>query len=147
MSRQLHTFPGGLRLQTFKDLSDSEIAIQQQLPERLILPLQQHIGIPAEPVVKIGDHVLKGQVIARENGYVSVPVHASTSGRIIDIGDYPVPHPSELKAPCIVIESDGDDKWFDIKPTHEYASLDPEKLQDVIRECGITGLGGSSNPS
>lgn len=147
MSRQLYTFPGGLRLENFKSLSDKESAIQQQLPERLILPMQQHIGIPAEPVVRIGDKVLKGQVIARENGYVSVPVHASTSGRIIDIGDYPVPHPSELKAPCIVIESDGEDKWFDIKPMHEYASVDPVQLQDVIRECGITGLGGAGFPS
>ena len=147
MSRQLHAFPGGLRLRTYKDLSDSEVAVQQRLPERLVLPMQQHIGIPAEPVVKVGDHVLKGQVIARENGYVSVPVHASTSGRIVDIGDYPVPHPSELKAPCIVIEADGEDKWFDIKPTHEYASLDPERLQDVIRECGITGLGGAGFPA
>jgi len=147
MNRQLHTFPGGMKLHTFKHLSDKEIAIQQELPERLILPLQQHIGIPSEPVVKIGDKVLKGQVIARENGYVSVPVHASTSGTIIDIGDYPVPHPSELSAPCIVIESDGEDKWFDIKPTHEYASLDPQKLQDVIRECGVTGLGGAGFPA
>lgn len=147
MNRQLHTFHGGLNLATFKELSNREIAVQQQLPDRLILPLQQHIGIPAEPVVGIGDIVLKGQVIARENGYVSVPVHASTSGRVVDIDDYPVPHPSELKAPCIVIESDGEDKWFDIKPTHEYASVDPIRLQEVIRECGITGLGGAGFPA
>ena len=147
MSRQLHTFHGGLKLETFKHLSDMEVAVQQQLPERLILPLQQHIGIPAEPVVRIGDHVLKGQVIARANGYVSVPVHASTSGRIIDIGDYPVPHPSELKAPCIVIEADGRDQWWEIKPTHEYASVDPQKLQEVIRDCGISGLGGAGFPA
>lgn len=147
VDRQLHTFPGGLRLATFKDLSDKEMAIQQQLPERLILPLQQHIGLPAEPIIKIGDKVLKGQVIARENGYVSLPVHASTSGKVIDIGNYPVPHPSELKAPCIVIESDGEDKWFDIKPTHEYTSVDPKELQEVIRECGITGLGGAGFPA
>ena len=147
MARQLHSFAGGLRLETFKYLSDSEIAVQQQLPERLILPLQQHIGIPAEPVVEIGERVLKGQVIARGNGYVSVPIHASTSGRISDIGDYPVPHPSELPAPCIVIEADGEDKWFDIQPTHEYASVDPEQLLEVIRECGISGLGGAGFPT
>ncbi|MBF8269352.1 MAG: Electron transport complex, RnfABCDGE type, C subunit [Gammaproteobacteria bacterium] len=147
MSRQLHTFPGGLKLATFKHLSDSEMAQQQALPERLILPLQQHIGIPAEPVVRIGDQVLKGQVIARANGYVSLPVHASTSGRIIDIGDYPVPHPSGLNAPCIVIEADGLDQWGEITPTHEYASVDPQELQTVICECGISGLGGAGFPA
>ncbi len=111
------------------------------------MPLQQHIGIPSLPVVAVGEKVLKGQVIARASGYVSVPMHASTSGRIIDIGDYPVPHPSELKAPCIVIESDGEDKLFDIRPTREYASVDPKKLQAVIRECGIIGLGGAGFPA
>ena len=147
MSRQLHSFPGGLRLETYKSLSDRVPAEQQALPERLCLPLLQHIGIPAEPIVKIGDPVLKGQVIARANGYVSVPVHASTSGKIIDIGDYPVPHPSELKAPCIVIEADGADQWCDIQPTHEYHSVDPEKLQTLIRECGVSGLGGAGFPA
>ena len=147
MDRQLHRFHGGLQLQTYKELSDGDPSVLQQIPQRLILPMQQHIGIPAVPVVKVGDHVLKGQVIARESGYVSLPVHASTSGQVIDIGDYPVPHPSELKAPCIVIEADGEDRWFDIRPTHEYSSVDPRRLQEVIRECGITGLGGAGFPA
>lgn len=147
MSRELHTFPGGLKMPTFKELSDKEMSILHPLPERLILPLQQHIGIPSLPIVAIGDRVLKGQPVARANGYVSVPMHASTSGRIIDIGDYPIPHPSDLNAPCIVIEADGEDKLFDIKPTHEYTSVDPRKLQEVIRECGIIGLGGAGFPA
>lgn len=147
MTRMLHSFPGGLHLQTQKEISDQEISLQHPLPERIILPLQQHIGIASVPIVKIGDKVLKGQTIARANGYVSVPLHASTSGKIIDIGNYPVPHPVELKAPCIVIETDGEDKWFDIRPTHEYASVDPTELQAVILECGITGLGGAGFPA
>lgn len=147
MSRILHPFPGGLRLDTYKELSDREVSEQQSLPERVILPLQQHIGIPAEPVVKTGDKVLKGQIIARASGYVCVPIHASTSGKVIDIGNYPVPHPSELKAPCIVIEADGEDQWFDIQPTNDYISVDPKQLQAVIRECGIIGLGGAGFPA
>ncbi|MFQ5658847.1 MAG: electron transport complex subunit RsxC [Gammaproteobacteria bacterium] len=147
MSRELHSFPGGLRLETHKHLSANEVSLLHPLPEKIILPLQQHIGIASEPVVSIGDKVLKGQIIARANGYVSVPLHASTSGKIIDIGNYPVPHPAELEAPCIVIETDGKDEWFDIKPTHEYASVDPKALQAVIRECGITGLGGAGFPT
>jgi len=147
MSRRLHSFPGGLRLETYKSLTDGVPAEQQPLPERLFLPLQQHIGIPAEPIIRIGDPVLKGQVIARANGYVSVPVHASTSGKIIDIGEYPVPHPSEMRAPSIVIETDGADQWCEIRPTREFAMLDPQELQAVIWECGVSGLGGAGFPA
>jgi Na+-translocating ferredoxin:NAD+ oxidoreductase subunit C len=147
MSRQLYDFPGGLKFETYKKLTNSIVAIQHPLPERIILPLRQHIGIPSVPVVKIGDHVLKGQLIANADGYVSIPLHASTSGKVIDINDYPVPHAGEHVATCIVIESDGDDKWFDIQPTEDYLSIDPRQLQQVIRSAGINGLGGAGFPS
>ena len=147
MTRELHGFHGGLRFETYKAMTNRIIAERHPLPDRIILPLRQHIGIPSVPVVKVGEHVLKGQPIADADGYVSIPLHASTSGKVIDIGDYPVPHAGELEATCIVIEPDGEEKWFDIKPTREYSSVDPERLQDVIRACGITGLGGAGFPS
>ena len=144
---ELHKFHGGLKLETHKTITDETVAIRHPLPARIILPLRQHIGIPSEPIVKVGDHVLKGQTIARANSYVSIPLHASTSGKVMDIGNYPVPHPAELSATCIVIEPDGNDKWCDINPVHEYALIDPKKLQEVIRDCGITGLGGAGFPA
>ncbi len=147
MSRALHRFPGGLSLTPHKEITNQKPSILHPLPERMFLPLQQHIGIAAVPIVKPGDKVRKGQPIARASGYVSVPVHASTSGAITDIGDYPVPHPSGLDAPCIVLEPDGEDTLFDIEPVNEYASVDPKLLQEVIRECGIAGLGGAGFPA
>jgi len=147
MNRELHAFPGGLNLPTHKELTNARSSLITPLPDLIILPLQQHIGTASEPVVKTGDKVLRGQVVARANGYVSVPVHASTSGRIIDIGDYAVPDSFGLKAPCIVIEPDGDNAWFDVKPTADFSSVDPQKLQDVIREAGIVGLGGAGFPA
>ena len=147
MNRELYPFPGGLQIPPHKELSNAKTSLITPLPDSIILPLQQHIGTPAVPLVKTGDKVLKGQIIARADGYVSVPVHASTSGKIIDIGNYTVPDPLGLKAPCIVIEPDGDDVWFEIKPTHDYASIDPKDLQDVIREAGIVGLGGAGFPA
>jgi electron transport complex protein RnfC len=140
-------FSGGIELQTQKELTASQVSLLQALPERVVLPLQQHIGLPAEPVVGKGDRVFKGQTIARAGGYVSVPVHASTSGTVIDIGPYPVPHPAAIEAPCIVIETDGRDEWFEIRPFHEYESVDPKELQRLIRECGIAGLGGAGFPA
>jgi len=146
-SRELYSFHGGLQMPTHKELSNQKTSLITPLPERIILPLQQHIGVPAEPLLKIGDKVLKGQIIARANGYVSVPIHASTSGKIIDIGNYTVPDSLGLKAPCIVIEPDGNDILFDIKPTAEYSTVDPRVLQEVIREAGIVGLGGAGFPA
>ena len=145
--RELHDFPGGLSLQPHKEITDRKMSILHPLPERLFLPLQQHIGHPATPVVSVGEKVLKGQVIARPDGYVSVPVHASTSGVITDIGPYPVPHPTISTAPCIVLEPDGNDAWFDIKPTEEYDLVEPARLQELIRDCGIVGLGGAGFPA
>ena len=145
--RELHDFPGGLLLEPHKEVTDQKMSILHPLPERMFLPLQQHIGQPAEPAVQVGDRVLKGQIIARAGGYVSVPVHASTSGKITDIGNYPVPHPTISKAPCIVLEPDGNDAWFDIKPTEEYDRTEPAKLQELIRDCGIVGLGGAGFPA
>lgn len=145
--RELHDFPGGLSLQPHKEITDRKISVLHPLPERMFLPLQQHAGHAAAPVVSTGEKVLKGQVIARADGYVSVPVHASTSGTVTDIGPYPVPHPTTSTAPCIVLEPDGDDAWFDIKPAEQYDRIEPVKLQELIRDCGIVGMGGAGFPA
>lgn len=147
MTRTLHSFPGGLELAHHMEWTCGEESLLQPLPERIVLPLQQHIGLPAAPVVKVGDKVFKGQVVAAASGYVSVPIHASTSGTVVDIGLYPVPHPATLSANCIVIEPDGADRWCGIRPVDDYLNLDPRRLQEVIRDCGITGLGGAGFPA
>ena len=147
MSRKLWQFPGGIKLPGHKALSNREPSIPAAIPVRLYLPLQQHIGITSHPVVKIGDKVLKGQVIARAESYVSVPIHASTSGTVVDVGEYPVPHPSGLSAMCVVIEADGQDLWIEKKPPKDYESLEPDALIHIVRDAGIVGMGGAGFPS
>lgn len=119
------------------------------LPKRLVLPLHQHIGAEAKPLVRMGDRVLKGQLIALAQGYVSATLHAPTSGTIADVGDYSVPHPSGLVAPCIVIESDGDERWVDATGLQipEPATADPASLRQRVRDAGIVGLGGAAFPT
>ena len=144
---RLWSFRGGVHPDQHKSASTHAPIEKAHLPSRLVLPLHQHIGEPAEPLFARGDRVLKGQMIARASGYVSAPVHAPTSGTVVDIGDYPIPHPSGLFAPCMVIESDGEDRWIDHAGIGDYETLDPSTLRNVIREAGIVGLGGAGFPS
>ncbi|MEJ2382747.1 MAG: electron transport complex subunit RsxC [Gammaproteobacteria bacterium] len=144
----LRRFHGGLHLPSNKHQSTGLHIARAPVPKRLILPLQQHIGEPAEALVEVGERVLKGQVVARASGYVSVPVHASSSGTVAEIGDHPVPHPSGLSAPCIVIDTDGEDEWTQLpEPTPDYTALDPSALRNRVRDAGIVGLGGAGFPS
>jgi len=148
MSRRLWHFHGGLHLAAHKDESMREEVLPTRLPSRLVLPLQQHIGEPAEPVVTVGEQVLKGQVVARAHGYVSAPVHASSSGTVVAIEERPVAHPSGLSAPCIVIETDGREKWRRRESRiDDFTALDPSELRNRIREAGIVGLGGAGFPA
>lgn len=113
----------------------------------MVLPVHQHIGQSAKPIVKVGDSVLKGQMIAKAEGFVSAPLHASTSGKVIAIEPRPVPHPSGLNALCIVIEPDFNDTWTKLEKIEDYHSLDPSALRNIIRQAGIVGLGGAGFPT
>ncbi|SNR81365.1 electron transport complex subunit RsxC [Pseudomonas segetis] len=144
---QIWDIPGGIHPPERKDLSTQTPIQAAPLPARLIVPLNQHIGVPAEPVVVVGEHVLKGQLIAKANGFVSVPVHAPTSGSVSFIGPQPYPHVSGMLAPAIVIDSDGKDQWCALQPCTDYRQLEPSALLELIRQAGISGLGGAGFPT
>jgi Na+-translocating ferredoxin:NAD+ oxidoreductase subunit C len=145
--RRLWPFTGGLKLPAHKHEATHAPIGQLPLPAHLILPLQQPIGEPPKSVVKVGDRVLKGQVIAQSEGSLSVPVHASSSGQVIAIEDFPIPHPSNLCAPCIVIATDGQETWIDRQPVVDYQTLAPSHLCHLIHQAGIVGLGGAGFPT
>jgi len=146
-SNQLWHFHGGLKLDSHKAMSTASPIVKAKLPTRLVLPVQQHIGKAGVILVKVGDRVLKGQVLAECNEYVSAPVHAPSSGRIVDIDELPAPHPSGLNTLCIVIETDGEDKWAERQPIQQPASKSPAELRQLIRNAGIVGLGGAAFPT
>ncbi|MGB5834247.1 MAG: electron transport complex subunit RsxC, partial [Thiohalocapsa sp.] len=131
-----------------KHLSNREAALDAPLPVQLVIPLQQHIGAPARPCIRIGDRVLKGQVIGESQGYISAPVHASSSGVVRAIEPRPVAHPSGLQAMSVVIETDGADQWAELpSPIVDFPRTDAATLRDRIRNSGIVGMGGASFPS
>lgn len=144
---KLWNFDGGLHLDGHKAESTACAIRASFMPSRLVLPLQQHIGEAAEVIVSEGDHVLKGQMLARAHGYVSVPLHAPTSGTITQITEQPVPHPSGLSAPCILMKPDGKDQWAEMQGIEDYSGLDPSALRNRIRDAGVVGLGGAGFPS
>ena len=110
-NKHLHKFHGGIHPPENKTQSTQSAIEPALLPSKLILPLQQHIGQMAKPLVEVGDRVLKGQMIAEAQGFVSAAVHAPTSGTVTAIAPHGLPHPSGLSELCITIESDGQDEW------------------------------------
>lgn len=143
----LWEIPGGVHPPENKAQSVQQPIRPGPLPAMLVVPLQQHIGAPARPVVQIGDHVLKGQKIADAEGAVSAPIHAPSSGTVIAIGSAPVQHPSELESPCITIATDGEDRWIEHTGVVDYTVLERSQVLSMIREAGIVGMGGAGFPS
>jgi electron transport complex protein RnfC len=145
---RLYTFHGGLRLPSHREVTAATPIVAAGIPPVLVLPFQQHIGEPAECLVKPGDYVYKGQVIATAPGPVSAPVHASSSGTVTTVEKRPVPHPSGLQASCVIIETDGKDCYRQTKHTAiDYRQMEPASLCDLIRQSGIVGLGGAGFPT
>ncbi|PNG07404.1 electron transport complex subunit RsxC [Stutzerimonas stutzeri] len=138
---------GGIHPPERKELSNRTPIQPAPLPKRLILPLAQHLGAPAEPCVTLGERVLKGQRIAVANGFVSAPLHAPTSGVVSFIGAQPYPHASGMLGEAIVIDSDGQDQWIELQPQADYRQLERPALLEIIRQAGISGLGGAGFPT
>ena len=144
---KFHRFKGGVHPEGNKT-STSEAIKTFPMPNRLIIPLLQHIGEPAKALVKTGQFVRKGELIAQGQGDFSAHIHAPTSGKIIDIKPQQAPHPSGLPIECIVIESDHKDQWVDLTPPPANPfSLTEKEIAQRVREAGIVGLGGATFPS
>lgn len=139
-------FFGGIHPGYNKELA-SDLAIEvMPLPEKLVVHFTQNLGAPPEPVVEKGSEVKKGQLIAREAGFVSAPVHAPTSGVIKSIDLYP--HPVGTDMPAAVIIPDGKDEWLEgCDMERDTGGLDPEAIKKMIQEGGLVGMGGASFPT
>lgn len=146
-ARKIFPIPGGVHPPQNKAQSNQAPLQAAPLPEQVCLPLNQHLGALAVPVVEVGDRVLTGQLIARANGFVSANVHASISGTISAIEDRLLPHSSGMSGPCIVIASDGQDEWLPKQANPNYLSANVDELISTIKEAGIIGLGGAGFPT
>ncbi|MEC7306667.1 electron transport complex subunit RsxC [Vibrio crassostreae] len=140
-------FPGGVHPAENKKQSNTTDIVHARLPEEIVLPVKQHIGKPGNLLVAVGDTVLKGQQLtALETGF-TLPVHAPTSGVITSIEPRTTAHPSGLSDMCVVIKPDGLDAWVAKHPVEDFSTKTSDELLDVIRQAGISGMGGAGFPT
>ncbi len=140
------TFKGGAHPHDFKELSKDKTIVTLDAPDKVIIPLSQHIGAPCDPLVAVGDYVKMGQKIGDSKAFVSAPIHSSVSGTVLEIK--PCPNPKGVEVMSVVIENDHKDEPFgDYSFTDTLENLDREKLIELIREAGIVGLGGAGFPT
>jgi len=140
------TFRGGIHVPENKHWTSGKPVEAMPLPQGVVIPLLQHTGAICEPLVKEGDQVTAGQKIGESKAFISAPVHASISGKVVSIG--PMPHPVvPSKIVSVVIESPGDAPPVEWTGASRWEDLDGEEIKARIREGGIVGLGGAAFPT
>ncbi len=141
----LFTFRGGIHPPDNKEVTEKAKIEDFKRPKLLYLPMLQHIGSVLEPLVKVGDKVLKGQKIADSDAFLSVPIHSPVSGVVKKIEV--MPFTMRGKVNTVVIENDYKEEWIERKTYDDYKKLEKEELLRIIRENGIVGLGGAAFPT
>ncbi|SHG02281.1 electron transport complex subunit RsxC [Vibrio gazogenes] len=146
-SGRLWDFPGGVHPPENKHQSNQTPPAAATLPEELVLPLKQHIGKPGDLLVSVGDTVSKGQPLTQSMSVFHLPVHAPTSGTVTAIEPRTTAHPSGLPELAVVIQPDGQETWYQHSAYPDYHLHAPEVLIDMIRQAGISGMGGAGFPT
>jgi len=141
----LATFKGGIHPPDKKELSKDRPISEAKSPQRVVIPLSQHLGAPCKPVVTIGQEVKKGEMIGEPGGFVSAPVHSSVSGKVIAIAEFP--NAMGRMVNSVVIENNGKEEWAALKDTPDYMKLSPDELKDKVKASGIVGMGGAAFPT
>ena len=141
------TFKGGIHVPDEKNTKNLPIT-EFPAPKTVSIPMQQHIGAPATPLVKKGDAVCVGQIIGRFDNGLSCPVHASVSGTVKDI-EMRNSYTGYGKTAHVIIENDFLDTVADtVKPySGELKDATPEEIIEIVKEAGISGMGGAAFPT
>lgn len=144
---QLEGYSGGIHPTENKKNSEHLSLIKFPEPLTVVIPLLQHTGAPAEPIVKVSQYVKTGQKIGESKAYISSPIHASVSGTVVAIE--PRLHPTSGKdVLSVIIQSDGKNILHEsVQPIGEFDTLTPKEIRDIVREKGIVGMGGAGFPT
>ncbi len=139
-------FHGGVHPRDEKKWTGHKTIENPPLPPQVVIPIQQHIGAPPVVLVNKGDTVLKGQPLAKADAFVSAPVHASLSGKVIAVENRP--HPLGIESLSIVIENDGRDSSIEgLAFDPAFMDLSIDEMKKRITEAGLAGMGGAGFPT
>ena len=132
-------------------LSNDAVTQPAPLPKQAVFPMSQHIGAPAKPVVKKGDKVKVGTLIAEAGGFISAPIHSSVSGTVFKVDN--AIHASGYFQPAIIINGEGDeweetiDRSTKLETLEQHPELTPEEIVNRIKAAGVVGMGGACFPT
>lgn len=141
---QAKTFSGGIHPSGNKALTEHLPLEQMPTPKLILLPLAQHLGKQAKPIVKKGVEVAAGTLIAEADGFISAPVHSSIAGAVVSISKEP--HPGGFPRETIIINSNGKDEKF-LFPPSDTESISADEIRQRVAEAGIVGQGGAAFPT
>ena len=133
---------GGVGVSHNKNTAEMPVE-RMPIPEKVVISMQQHIGVPCTPIVKVGDEVAVGQKIGDSDKFVSAPIHATVSGKVTAVGDIKLANGIITKG--VTIESDGEMRMYEgITPP---VVTNKKELCAAVRESGLVGLGGAGFPT
>lgn len=142
----LSTFKGGIHPPERKEITEEIPFSNLAVPHHCYIPLQQHTGAPAKPVVEVGEQVSEGQLIGEADGFISANIHASIPGKVTAIDDHPTVNSKQDR--CVVIEAEGSFSNFQNHVVRdEWKELDKNEIINRIADAGIVGLGGAAFPT
>jgi len=141
----VYVFPGGVHPPENKELTETELIEVLEPPKEVVIPVSQHLGAPATPLVKVKDEVRTGQKIAQSGSFITAAVHSSITGTVKAIENRPHPVFGESKA--IVIQGPGMD-MLEFKPANRrWIDMKPSEIVALVKEAGIVGMGGAAFPT
>lgn len=138
-------FRGGVHPPENKIQTENMAVEEVKAPKMLYVALLQHIGAPLDPIIAVGDRVLKGQKIADSQAFMSSPIHSPVSGIVKRIEDHVFPLMGRIKT--VIIENDEQETWDELSKIEKWENVDRRTLLTMIREKGIVGIGGASFPT
>lgn len=138
------TFRGGIHLHYCKEATANQPIMEIPEPKQVFLPVQQHIGAPAEVCVAVGDSVKVGDCVATAKGFVSVPVHASIAGKVTEIKDLVQASGRKVKSIVIANDFSGACNRLTVKPLDQYTAA---QLKELMQHIGLVGMGGAGFPT
>lgn len=142
---EILTFKRGVHPPHGKHFTENKPIEDLQPKDLLVFPMSQHIGAPAECLVKKGDRVLVGQKIGQASGFISANIHSSVSGNVKDVK--PVLTASGTKALAVIVENDGQYEEVEFTKPKDYHEMTKEEIAELVKEAGVVGMGGAAFPT